>query len=47
MKKLALLLVGAVLVQQAAKYFKITSFEDLKGSLADLKTLLLPKLSMN
>jgi hypothetical protein len=47
MKKLILLAVGAVLVQQAAKYFNIKSVEDLKASLADLKDLLLPKLSMN
>lgn len=47
MKKLILLAVGVVLVQQAAKYFNIKSVEDLKASLGDLKELLLPKLSMN
>jgi hypothetical protein len=47
MKKLVLLVVGAVLVQQAAKYFNIKSLDDLKVSLSDLKNLLLPKLSMN
>jgi hypothetical protein len=47
MKKLVLLLVGAVLVQQAAKYFNIKSLDDLKSSLTDLKSLLLPKVSMN
>jgi hypothetical protein len=47
MKKLILLAVVGVLVQQAAKYFNITSLDDLKSSLTDLKSLLLPKLSMN
>jgi hypothetical protein len=47
MKKIVLLLVGAALVQQAAKYFNIKSLDDLKTSLADLKNLLVPKLSMN
>ncbi|HEX8516268.1 MAG TPA: hypothetical protein VF868_08715 [Bacteroidia bacterium] len=47
MKKLVLLLVGAALVQQAAKYFNITSLDDLKSSLTDLKSLLLPKVSLN
>lgn len=47
MKKLVLLVVGAVLVQQAAKYFNIKSLDDLKTSLSDLKTLLMPKVSLN
>jgi hypothetical protein len=47
MKKLILLAVGAVVVQQVAKYFNIKSMEDLRASLSDLKELLVPKLSMN
>lgn len=37
MKKLMWIAIGAVVVQQVAKYFKINSFEDAKNAFMDLK----------
>ena len=37
MKKLMWIAVGAVVVQQIARYFNITSMEDVKGLFSDLK----------
>jgi hypothetical protein len=39
MKKLILLAVGVVVVQQVAKYLNIKSLDDLKTTLGDLKDL--------
>ncbi|MES2593111.1 MAG: hypothetical protein V4608_14605 [Bacteroidota bacterium] len=44
MKKIILMVLSVVVVQQLAKYFGITSFEDLKNvSMKDLKEFMTPK----
>ena len=37
MKRIIWMAIGAVIIQQIAKYFKIDSFKALKNSMADLK----------
>ena len=44
MKKIILMMLSVVVIQQLAKYFGIKSFEDLKNvSLTDLKEFVTPK----
>ncbi|MGQ0829438.1 MAG: hypothetical protein ACT4ON_13700 [Bacteroidota bacterium] len=37
MKRLIWMAIGAVIIQQIAKYFNISSFKDLKSSITNLK----------